>query len=169
LNNREVLVQTTKVLAARLNGRKKGWLNTKAWAKEPVHLKPLIGGYKNMMTRRKLRLINFWIPVRPLCRNFLVITINRMYRDRILSLSVSAQMNQTTDKVLQFRKSSGHQCHIFQHEDKSNLIQAVDALAGCLPTYSCVEPGGENYCTKKRTHRSREVKPQCNNPLLGST
>jgi len=180
LNNREVLVKTTKVFGCSIKwSDKRNWIEKakEGWAKEPVKLDTIDeAGLKDLMKNNsdKLRLINVWATwCGPCVTEFPdFVTINRMYRDRDFEfVSISADVLEKQNQVISFLKTqqASNKNYLFTIDDKYKLIEAVDPnWKGALPYTILVEPGGKIVYAKDGLIDPAELKKTIiENHLIG--
>jgi peroxiredoxin len=170
LNNKEVVVTTTKVFGCSIKwAEKSDWINKakEEWSREPVTLDTITAdGIKDLVKNNsdKLRLINVWATwCGPCVKEYKeFITMNRMYRGRDFEfISISADDPAKKDKALKFLKSeqSSATNYIFNIDDKYKLIDAVDPnWQGALPYTLLVEPGGKIVYSKQGQIDPAELK-----------
>jgi len=155
LNNKEIIVKTTKVFGCSVKwAEKSNWIEKaqQEWAREPVKLDTLnTEGIKSLLKNSsdKLRLINVWATwCGPCITEFPeFITMNRMYRRRDFEfISISADDPAEGAKVLKFlrEQQASNTNYLFNSDDKYKLVEAIDPQwQGALPYTILVEPGGK--------------------------
>jgi peroxiredoxin len=180
LNNKEVLVTTTKVFGCSVKWAEKSvWIEKAAvdWAKEPVKLDTIsAAGIANVLKNHtdKLRLINLWATwCGPCVAEFSdLVTMNRLYRDRGLEfVSISADDPANKDKALKFlqRKQASGTNYIYSGDDKYKMIEAVDPKwEGALPYTVLVDPDGKVVYAHQGAIAPDELRKIIfNDPLIG--